>query len=127
MAPAATSRSARTTRLERNGLTISAARWPCSACSFPAGECISSTVPKPKATSFVRSTKSAIDPEQLLDGEAERFGELQRKHSRRGEHAVLHRVHRLSRDPDPLGGLGLGDSELGTPVSPPVGKPLSHL
>ena len=54
--------------------------------------------------------RSALDPEQLLDAEPERLGELDRQSRRRREHAVFNGVDGLAADPDPFGELGLGQA-----------------
>src|SRR6476661_4798066 len=82
---AAISRSGPTARLARSGPTISAAKSRCSGCSFQAGACTLLTWPKHRAIWSCKSARSALDPEQLLDTEVERRGELDREQGRGNE------------------------------------------
>src|SRR3954465_4557743 len=106
--------------------TASAARSRCWACSCPAGACICPTWRSRSAISFARSATSALDPEQLLDTELERRGELDRQRRRWREHPIFNRVHGLASNADLLGQLGLGESELAAAILQAVGEALRH-
>ena len=64
--------------------------------------------------------------EQLVDGHIERLGKLQRQQRRRGEHAILDRVHGLAGDPDFLGKLRLRQAEFAARFLQIIGELLSQ-
>src|SRR4051794_19004433 len=119
-------RSAPTIKPARSGPIASAAKSRYSGCSSPAGECTSATSISLRAIWCARSAKSALNPEQLLDGKPERLRELDRQGRGRREDAILDRVHGLARDADLFRKLRLSKAELAAPFLDPVGEPVSH-